>query len=92
MLREAAFSTKHGTVVARCRLRWALWRSMDVFPQNFDLLAGGEDQIRQMSKVAIEASENLSLHARMIERRWPSPVDCKMRWRAEGGGKVSLRR
>ena len=41
---------------------------MDVFPQNFDLLASGEDQIRQMSKAAIEASENLSLHARMIQR------------------------
>ena len=41
---------------------------MDVFQQNFDLLASGEDQIRQMSKAAIEASENLSLHARMIQR------------------------
>jgi hypothetical protein len=41
---------------------------MNVFPQNFDVLAGREDQIRQLSKAAIEASENLSLHARMIER------------------------
>jgi hypothetical protein len=38
------------------------------FPENFDLLAAGEKQIRQMSKDAIEASEDLSLHARMIER------------------------
>jgi hypothetical protein len=38
------------------------------FPKNFDLLAAGEDQIRQLSKAAIEASEHLSLHARMIER------------------------
>jgi hypothetical protein len=38
------------------------------FPENFDLLAGGEEQIRQMSKAAIGASEDLSLHARMIER------------------------
>jgi hypothetical protein len=38
------------------------------FPENFDLLAGGEERIRQMSKAAIEASEDLSLHARMIER------------------------
>jgi hypothetical protein len=41
---------------------------MSVFPQNFDLLAGGEDKIRALSKAAIEASEDLSLHARMIER------------------------
>ena len=41
---------------------------MNVFPRNFDLLASGEDQSRQMSKAAIEASENLSLHARMIQR------------------------
>src|SRR5450432_2651862 len=41
---------------------------MNVFPQNFDLIASGEDQIRQLSKAAIEASENLSLHAHMIER------------------------
>jgi hypothetical protein len=38
------------------------------FPENFDLLAGGEDQIRQLSKAAIENSKDLSLHARMIER------------------------
>jgi hypothetical protein len=38
------------------------------FPENFDLLAGGEEHIRQMSKAAIGASEDLSLHARMIER------------------------
>jgi hypothetical protein len=36
------------------------------FPENFDLLAVGEDS--QTSKDAIEASEDLSLHARMIER------------------------
>jgi hypothetical protein len=41
---------------------------MSVFPENFDLLAGGEDKIRQLSKAAIEASDDLSLHARMIER------------------------
>jgi hypothetical protein len=41
---------------------------MNVFPQNFDLLASGEDQIRQLSKAAIEASEDLTLHATMIER------------------------
>lgn len=41
---------------------------MTVYPQNFDLLAGGEDKIRQLSKAAIEASEDLSLQARMIER------------------------
>jgi len=41
---------------------------MSVFPENFDLLAGGEEKIRQLSKAAIEASEDLSLHARMIER------------------------
>jgi hypothetical protein len=41
---------------------------MSVFPGNFDLLAGGEEKIRQLSKAAIEASEDLSLHARMIER------------------------
>jgi hypothetical protein len=41
---------------------------MSVFPENFDLLAGGEEKIRQLSKVAIEASADLSLHARMIER------------------------
>jgi hypothetical protein len=41
---------------------------MTVFPENFDLLAGGEEKIRQLSKAAIEASEDLSLHARMIER------------------------
>jgi hypothetical protein len=41
---------------------------MSVFPENFDLLAGGEDNIRQLSKAAIEASNDLSLHARMIER------------------------
>jgi hypothetical protein len=41
---------------------------MSVFPENFDLLAGGEEKIRQLSKAAIEASKDLSLHARMIER------------------------
>ena len=41
---------------------------MSVFPENFDRLAGGEEKIRQLSKAAIEASEDLSLHARMIER------------------------
>jgi hypothetical protein len=41
---------------------------MTTFPQNFDLLAAGEDQIRQLSKAAIEASEDLSLHATMIEQ------------------------
>lgn len=41
---------------------------MNVFPQNFDLLAAGEDKIRELSKTAIEASDDLSLHARMIER------------------------
>jgi hypothetical protein len=41
---------------------------MSELPQNFDLLAAGEDQIRRLSKDAIEASEDLSLHARMIER------------------------
>lgn len=41
---------------------------MSEFPNNFDLLAGGEEKIRSMSKAAIEASEDLSLHARMIER------------------------
>src|SRR3981189_3295321 len=40
---------------------------MSGYPQNFDRLAVGEDQIRQLSKAAIEASEDLSLHARMIE-------------------------
>jgi hypothetical protein len=39
---------------------------MNVFPQNFDLLASGEDQIRQLSKTAIEASEDLTLHATII--------------------------
>ena len=39
-----------------------------MIPQNFDLLAVGEDQIRALSKAAIEASEDLTLHARMIER------------------------
>jgi hypothetical protein len=41
---------------------------MTTFPRNFDLLAAGEDRIRQLSKAAIEASEDLSLHATMIER------------------------
>jgi len=41
---------------------------MPALPENFDLIAGGEDQIRQLSKASIEASEDLSLHARMIER------------------------
>ena len=41
---------------------------MSAFPENFDLLAGGEEKIRQLSKAAIEASADLSLHARMIER------------------------
>jgi len=41
---------------------------MSEFPDNFDLLAGGEKKIRSMSKAAIEASEDLSLHTRMIER------------------------
>ncbi|MEH2488911.1 hypothetical protein [Bradyrhizobium sp. AZCC 2230] len=41
---------------------------MSAFPGNFDLLAGGEEKIRQLSKAAIEASADLSLHARMIER------------------------
>jgi hypothetical protein len=41
---------------------------MSELPQNFDLLATGEAQIRRLSKDAIEASEDLSLHARMIER------------------------
>jgi hypothetical protein len=41
---------------------------MPAFPENFDLLTDGEDKIRSMSKAAIEASDDLSLHARMIER------------------------
>jgi hypothetical protein len=41
---------------------------MSPFPENLDLLAGGEENIRQLSKAAIEASDDLSLHARMIER------------------------
>lgn len=40
---------------------------MSDFPQNFDLLADGEERIREMSKAAIEASLDLSLHAQMIE-------------------------
>jgi hypothetical protein len=47
---------------------------MTVYPQNFDLLAGGEDKIRQLSKAAIEASEDLSLHARMALRLRLSPA------------------
>jgi hypothetical protein len=38
------------------------------FPENFDRLAVGEDQIRALSKAAIENSADLSLHAHMIER------------------------
>ncbi|GLH79770.1 hypothetical protein SSBR45G_46790 [Bradyrhizobium sp. SSBR45G] len=38
------------------------------FPDNFDRLAVGEAQIRDLSRNAIIASEALSLHARMIER------------------------
>ncbi len=34
---------------------------MSPFPQNFDLLAGREENIRQLSKAAIEASDDLSL-------------------------------
>jgi hypothetical protein len=41
---------------------------MSVFPENFNLLAGGEEKIRQLSKAAIEGSADLSLHARMIKR------------------------
>ena len=41
---------------------------MPAFPENFDLLSSGEDNIRAISKRAIEASEDLSLHANMIER------------------------
>ncbi|WP_398482514.1 hypothetical protein [Tardiphaga sp.] len=40
---------------------------MSTLPENFDLLAAGEDQIRALSKAAIEASPDLLLHARMIE-------------------------
>jgi hypothetical protein len=43
---------------------------MNVFPQNFDLLSSGEDQIRQLSKTAIEASEDLTLHVTMIEQNY----------------------
>jgi hypothetical protein len=39
-----------------------------VFPENFDNLLGGENSIRCMSKAAIVASQDLSLHAVMIER------------------------
>lgn len=41
---------------------------MTEIPENFDLLADGEQAIRDQSKAAIAASEDLSLHARMIER------------------------
>jgi hypothetical protein len=41
---------------------------MPVYPKNFDLLSAGEDKICALSKAAIEASEDLSLHAAMIER------------------------
>lgn len=41
---------------------------MKSLPTNFGRLANGEDEIRQRSKASIEASENLSLHASMIER------------------------
>jgi hypothetical protein len=41
---------------------------MTAFPNNLDLLAAGEEKIRLLSKTAIEASEDLSLHARMVER------------------------
>lgn len=41
---------------------------MSAFPENLDLLAGGEEKIRLLSTAAIEASADLSLHARMIER------------------------
>jgi hypothetical protein len=34
-------------------------------PENFDLLASGEDKIRTASMAAISDSFNLSLHARM---------------------------
>jgi hypothetical protein len=41
---------------------------MSELPRNFDLLAAGENHIRQSSKDSIEASDDLSVHARMIEQ------------------------
>lgn len=41
---------------------------MPAFPENFDLLAGGEEEIRLKSRAHIVSSSDLTLHARMIER------------------------
>jgi hypothetical protein len=40
----------------------------EAFPENFDKLSSGEGSIREMGKAAVIASDDLSLHARMIER------------------------
>jgi hypothetical protein len=42
------------------------------------LLAGGEDQIRAMSKATVEASGDLSLHAQMIRAACP----CSTTWQS----------
>jgi len=41
---------------------------MSELPHNFDLLATAENRIRQLSKNSIEASDDLFVHARMIEQ------------------------
>ncbi len=51
---------------------------MTVLLKNFDLLAGGEDQIRAMSKATVEASGDLSLHAQMIRAACP----CSTTWQS----------